>query len=71
MALNHTAAIEPPALDDAPVEMRLPVLPPFGLSQKHGGEDFATDARFWESPSHLARIMQPSDEIGRTLREVG
>ena len=30
------AAIEALALDDAPIEMRLPVLPPFGLSQEHG-----------------------------------
>ena len=42
VALHHAAAIEPPVLDDAPVKMRLPVLSPFGLSQKHGGKDCAT-----------------------------
>jgi hypothetical protein len=38
MSLHHTTVVEPPVLDDAPVEMRLSVLPAFGLSQKHGAK---------------------------------
>ena len=42
MALDHPSATEAPALDDAPVEMRLPVLPPFSLPQKHRSKENAT-----------------------------
>jgi hypothetical protein len=36
VTLRHATTIDTPVLDDAPVEMRLPVLPPLGLSQEHG-----------------------------------
>ena len=56
VAPHHAAALDAPVLDDAPVEMRLSVLPSFGLSQEHGGDDFATDARVGESPSRLVGL---------------
>ena len=56
VALHHSAAVEPPALHDAPIEMRLSVLPPFGLSPEHGGEDFATPRRVGESTSSLVGL---------------
>jgi len=51
MALHHPAAVEPPVLDDAPVEMRLPVLASFGLPQKHGERHCDTEGRVEESCS--------------------
>jgi len=38
-------------LDDAPVEMRLPILPPLGLPQKHRDKDSAMSRRSCESDS--------------------
>jgi hypothetical protein len=45
VALDHPSAGEAFVLDDAPVEMRLPVLPPLGLSQEHRDKTFATSRR--------------------------
>ena len=45
MPLDHSPAVEALAFDDAPVEMRLPVLPPLGLSQEHRGKEIATGCR--------------------------
>ena len=65
MTLNPSAAVEPPVLDDAPTGM-IPVLPPFGLSREHGGEDFAADARVRESTPAM-----PSDICIRAKRILG
>ena len=70
MTLHHPAAVEAPVLDDAPVEMRLPVLPPFGLSQEHGGKDFATRLPIlgirvslsWSSLQPLLAMFPTSDQ---------
>jgi len=40
VALDDSISAEPPVLADAPAEMRLSILPSFGVSQKHGDEDF-------------------------------
>ncbi len=40
MTLNRWAAVQPPILDDAAINMRLPVLPPFGISSQRSAEDF-------------------------------
>ncbi len=40
MTLHHPTAVQTPVLDNAPVEMRLPVLPPPGIPEKHGGTQF-------------------------------
>src|ERR1700722_7243820 len=56
VTLDHATAIEALVLGDAPIEMRLAVLSPFGSSQKHSGKDFATSRRFCESRSSLVGL---------------
>jgi hypothetical protein len=52
MTLHYAAAIETMVLDDAPVELPLPVLPPFGPSQEDGGEAFAPTQRIGDSAAN-------------------
>src|SRR5271157_1238114 len=49
MPLHHSAAIETLVLDDAPIEVRLAVLPPFGSSKEHNDVDSITKTIPWES----------------------
>jgi len=56
VALDHPSAGEALVLDDAPVEMRLPVLPPLGLSQEHRDSKFATSRRSCESVPPLVDL---------------
>jgi hypothetical protein len=42
VALHDPGVVERPVLDDDPVELRLPVLPPFGLSRENRGDRDAT-----------------------------
>ncbi len=39
LSLHHPAIVETPILDDVPVDVRLAVLAPSGLPQKHDGTD--------------------------------
>src|SRR5271167_325232 len=49
MPLHHSAAIETLVLDDAPIEVRLAVLPSFGSSKEHNDVDSITKTISWES----------------------
>src|SRR5208283_5497632 len=49
MPLHHSAAIETLVLDDAPIEVRLAVLPPFGSSKEYNDVDSITKTIPWES----------------------
>src|SRR5208282_3016136 len=48
MPLHHSAAIETLVLDDAPIEVRFAVLPPFGSSKEHNDVDSITKTIPWE-----------------------
>jgi hypothetical protein len=74
MALDHPPAVEALALDNAPVEMRLSVLPPLGLSQEHRGNEFATSRGYCDSGRALLglhyRPFRLSSKIRRLLDQV-